>query len=136
MEVSDIIANYGGPVVVTIIISVFIVKLLFKLEADKYRIKWNREQKEILDLSRAEITREQSIFTATLNSHSSSHQFSQSDRIEAVKVLWDNILKLRDLILFPGVFFDSLLENEYNQIYNNNTIMSGLNSLSFNTISW
>lgn len=130
VEVSDIINYYGGPVIVTVIISVFIVKVLFKLEADKYRIKWNREQKEILELSRAEITREQSIFAAVLNSHSSSHQFSQADRIEAVKVLWDNIVKLRDLTLFPEVLFDNFLENEYNQMYNNKKIMSGLNSIS------
>lgn len=119
MEVSDIITYYGGPVIVTSAVSVFIVKLLLKRAENK----WNREQEKILERLRAEINREHSIFTATLNSYSASHQFSQSDRIEAVKALWDNILTLRDLILFPGVFFDSLLENEYNQIYNNKTII-------------
>lgn len=134
MAVSDIIAYLGGSVVLTVLILKFFGRFFFETVADKWKIEWNREQEEKLERLRAEITREQSIFTATLNSHSSSHQFSQSDRIEAVKVLWDNILKLRDLILFPGVFFDSLLENEYNQIYNNNTIMNGLNSLSFNSL--
>lgn len=131
MEVSDIFTYYGGPIVVTSTISVFIVKLLLKREENK----WNREQEKILERQRAEINREHSIFTATLNSYSASHQFSQSDRIDAVKVLWDNILKLRDLIGFPGVFFDSLLENEYNQIYDNKTIMSGLNSLPSNILT-
>lgn len=134
MEVLDIIAYLGGWAVLTVGIAVFIGRFFAERIADKLKIKWSREQEEKLELLRADITREHSIFTAILNSYSSIHKLSQSERIEAVGILWENILKLRDLSGFPAVFFDNFFENEYNTSYNNEILMSGLNSLSSDSL--
>ena len=139
MEVSDIIVCLSGWVALTVCLVVVIVKFfgrfLAEIIANKLKIKWNREQEEKLELLRAEFTREHSTFTAVLNSYSSIHKLSQSKRIEAVEILWANTLKLRDLSDFPALFFDSLFENEYNPSYNKKILMSGLNSLSPDSLS-
>lgn len=134
MEVSDIIVYLGGWAVLTAGIAVFIGKFLTERIADNLQIKWSREQEEKLEILRAEITREHSIFTAILNSSSSIHKLSQSERIEAIKILWENTLKLRDLSGVPALFFDYLFENEYNQSCNKETRISGLNSLSSDSL--
>lgn len=134
MEVSDIVVQLGGWTILTVGIAVFIGKFLTEGMANKLKIEWRGEQEEKIELLRAEITREHSIFTAILNSSSSIHKLSQSDRIEAIKILWENTLKLRDLSAFPALFFDNLFENEYNQSYNKETRMSGLNSLSSDSL--
>ena len=130
MEVLEIIAYLGGWAVLTASIAVFIGRFFAERIADKLKIKWSGKQEEKLEQLRAEITHEHSIFTAILNSYSSSHQFSQSDRIKAVQTLWDSILETRKFGQIPSVFFDILLEHEYNTVYNNEIMMSHLNSLS------
>lgn len=135
MEVLEIIAYLGGWAVLTVSIAVFIGRFFAERIADKLKIKWSGEQEEKLEQLRAEITLEHSIFTAILNSYSSSHQFSQSNRIKAVQTLWDSILETRKLGETPSFFFGILLEREYNTVYDNGKIMSQLNSLSFdNTV--
>ena len=126
----DVIAYVGGWAALTVALAVFIGKFFAQTISNNLKIKWSREQEEKLEQLRAEITREHSIFTTILNSYSSSHQFSQSNRIEAVQTLWDNILMLRNLSSFPVLFFDNLFEGEYNEVYNNKTMMSGLDALS------
>lgn len=131
----DIIAYVGGWAALTVALAVFLGKFFAQTISDNLKIKWSREQEEKLEQLRAEITREHSIFTTILNSYSSGHQFSQSNRIKAVQTLWDNVLETRKLGEFPSLFFGVLLEREYNTVYDNDKIMSGLNSLSFdNTI--
>ena len=127
----DVIAYVvGGWAALTVALAVFIGKFFSQTISDNLKMKWSREQEEKLEHLRAEITREHSIFTTILNSYSYSHQFSQSNRIEAVQTLWDNILMLRHLSSFPALFFDTLLEREYNVVYDNEIIMGGLNALS------
>ena len=131
----DIIAYVGGWAALTVALAVFLGKFFAQTISDNLKIKWSREQEEKLEQLRAEITREHSIFTTILNSYSSGHQFSQSSRIKAVQTLWDNVLETRKLGEFPSLFFGVLLEREYNTVYDNDTIMRGLNSLSFdNTV--
>jgi len=135
MEALGIIAYLGGWAVLTVGLAAVIGRFLAKIIADNLKIKWSGEQEEKLEILRAEITREHSTFTAVLNSYSSIHKLSQSKRIEAVEILWANTLKLRDLSGFPALFFDSLFENEYNPSYNKKILMSGLNSLSPDSLS-
>lgn len=135
MEFLEIIAYLGGWAVLTASIAVIIGKFFAERTADKLKIKWGGEQEEKLEQLRAEITREHSIFTAILNSYSSSHHFSQSNRIKAVQSLWDSTLEIRKIGEIPSFFFGILLEREYNTVYDNDKIMGNLNSLSFdNTI--
>lgn len=135
MEVLEIIGYLGGWVVLTASVAVFIGKSFAGTIADKLKIKWSGEQEEKLEQLRAEITLEHSTFTSILNSYSSSHQFSQSDRIKAVQTLWENTLETRKLGEVPSFFFGHLLESEYNTVYNNNGFMIKLNSLTLdNTI--
>lgn len=131
MEVLEIIAYLGGWAVLTAGIVVFMGKFFAERIADKLKIKWNGEQEEKIEQLRAEITHEHSIFTAILNSYSSSHQLSQSNRIKAIQTLWDSTLETRKLGEIPSFFFGVLLEREYNTVYDNNKIMRKLNSLSF-----
>ena len=126
MEVLEIIAYLGGWAVLTALIGRFFADRI----ADKLKIKWSKEQEEKLEQIRAEIIREHSIFTKVLDSYSSSHQYSQTNRIKAVQILWDNLLKLRQLGSFPVLFFETLYEMEYNQVYSNDIMMNGLSSLS------
>lgn len=135
MEFSEIIAYLGGWTVLTVSIAVFIGKFFAERTADKLKIEWGGKQEEKLEQLRAEITREHSIFTAILNSYSSSHHFSQSNRIKAVQSLWGSTLEIRKMGEIPSFFFEILLEHEYNTVYDNENIMGNLNSLSFdNTI--
>lgn len=132
MGVLEIIVYLGGGAALAASFVYFLGNFLAERMADKLKIKWSGEQEKKLEQLRAEITREHSTFTAILNSYSSSHQFSQSDRIKAVQTLWGNILKTRNIGSFPSFFFDVLLENEYNTIEKDAPLMSKLNSLSFN----
>lgn len=97
-----IVAAIGGWVVLTIILARFIAQRI----ADNLKIRWSREQEEKLEQLRAEITREHSMFTTILNSYSSGHQFAQSNRIEAVQTLWNNVLELRKLGRIPSFFWN------------------------------
>lgn len=130
MEILDIIKYVGGWAALTVILASFIGRFFSQIISENLKIKWSKEQEEKLEQIRAEIDREHLIFTKVLDSYSSSHQFSQSNRIKAVEILWDNVLNLRNLCSFPLLFFDALYEMEYNQVYSNNIMMSGLNSLS------
>ena len=130
MEILDIVTYIGGWAALTVILAAFIAKYLSEMISDKLKIKWSGGQEEKLEKLRAEITHEHSIFTAILNSYSSSHQFSQSDRIKAVQTLWDSTLEIRKLGQNPSFFFNILLEREYNTVYDNEIMMGNLNSLS------
>lgn len=130
MEILDIIKYVGGWAALTVILATFIGRFFSQIISENLKIKWSKEQEEKLEQIRAEIDREHLIFTKVIDSYSSSHQFSQSNRIKAVEILWDNVLNLRNLGSFPPLFFDALYEMEYNQVYSNNIMMSGLNSLS------
>jgi hypothetical protein len=127
MEILEIIAYLGGWAVLTAGIAIFIGKFFAERIADKLKIKWSGEQEEKLEKLRAEVTLEHSIFTSILNSYSSSHQLSQSNRIKAVQTLWDNVLETRKIGEIPSFFFGILSESEYNM----DQSVKLLNSLSF-----
>jgi hypothetical protein len=131
MEILEIITYLGGWAALTVILAAFIGRFLSQMISENFKIKWSKEQEEKIEQIRAEITREHLIFKKVLDSYSSSHQYSQTNRIKAVQILWDNLLELRQLVSFPVLFFDTLYEREYNQVYSNDIMMSGLNSLSF-----
>ena len=135
MEILEIITYLGGGTVLTASIVVFGGRFFAERMADKLKMEWSGEQAKKLEQLRAEITREHSIFTAILNSYSSSHHFSQSNRIKAVQTLWDSTLEIRRLGAAASFFFGTLVEHEYNTVYNNAPMMSHLNSISFDNTS-
>lgn len=126
MTVLDFITYLGGWAV-WVGAALFVGRFFADRVADKLKLNWSGEQEKKLELLRAEINHEHSVFTAILNSYSSSHKLSQSNRIQAVQTLWDKVLETRKIGEIPTFFFSILLVSEYNK----EKSVELLNSLSF-----
>ena len=120
----EIIAYIGGWVTLTVGVAVYIGQFFAERMADKLKLKWSGEQEQKLEKLREEITRKQSIFTAILNSYSSSHQFSQTDRIKAVQTLWESTLETRKLGFTPSFIDATFFESEYNTLIDKGELKS------------
>jgi hypothetical protein len=94
--------------------------------ANKLEIKWKAEEEEklkkmVIELTaeenikleklRSEITHQHSTFTSILESYSSVYQASQERRILAIEILWENLLKQRDLIRYAETIYDTFLNS-------------------------
>lgn len=117
--ISYIIISLGGWTLVTL----GIVKYFGDRIANKLEIKWKAEEEEklkkmVIELTaeenikleklRSEITHQHSTFTTILESYSSVYKVSQERRIIAVEILWENLLKQRDLIAYVETIYDIL----------------------------
>lgn len=132
ITIGQIILNISISVIIgvgTAIGTAFILKYLSDRLADKLKINWQNSadklkmdwqkdaEKELREIQK-EIDQEHQIFKDVMQSHSANHQFSQSERIAAIKVLWDSVIEVREISQTPQFFYDIFLKKEYNSVFN------------------
>lgn len=126
MSISDVIIN----IIILALLYFIFSGYLGERIADKLKIKWQAEKDEKLEHLRAEINHNSSVFTEILKYYSSGYQSIQVNRIQAIQVVWEEIISLRDSIIYWYILFSDDLEPKFNGIYEDRDVIAIFNAFS------
>ena len=108
------IASIGGGAVV----AVAVIAWFGNLTRDKINLIWKQEYEKEIELLKSNFNSNLELLRISLTTFSAGHQYSQERRLQAIDLLWQNIISIRDFISPISTFFSVLLPEEYTPVLN------------------
>lgn len=112
LEITDLIKVFGGMTLITTGISTWLGKIM----SDKLNTKWKNEKDVELSKLKDTLSKNQTLLNASMTMISQGFQVSYERRLQAVEVVWESILKMREYFSPLNFFFSIFLPSEYNDV--------------------
>jgi hypothetical protein len=113
LNITEIIAVLGGWTLIISAISAWIGKLV----AEKVTLKWKEQQKKELNKMTHQLASDRLIMESAVSNLSSGQKVAQEKKIQAIEILWKNIIEIRDGLQSAITFYKILLPSEYNDVF-------------------
>ena len=127
----EIIALLGGWSV----ISVAIIKWITDLITNKINVSWDKKVKEDLMFLKDELSQNRLLIENSISNYSSTQQITHNKKLDAVEVLWENVLYIRDTCGSAITFYKLLEPAEYKSLYEGDKIKQWFGDISRKDIS-
>jgi hypothetical protein len=109
LSVHSLVAIVGGWSIILLGVSSWLSHLL----SDRLISKWKSEEDARLETLRSALTNDRLLLESAIKSFESGQTLYQEKRLEAVEVLWNATLKLRERFSAAVFFFTILAPDEY-----------------------
>lgn len=125
MNISEILGILGGTTVLATGLSTFFSKIFL----NNLSIEWKKQADLEIENVRSELNEETDRLLAILKNSSDIHSLGQNERLKAVKNLWENVIKIRNLNKSTSYIYTILSPEEYNKKLNNDFVKDILETI-------
>lgn len=130
---------YSVATLVLIAVVIFFVKLLRESIIEKVKLSLKHDYDERLEKFKDDLTSNQTILNNILASSNNSYQAYQTERINAIKIFWENYLSIRESISMVRSLDSFILRDEFSDLYSSkwkgaNTVELQLQSIDLNKL--
>jgi len=116
MNISEFIGVLGGATALATGLATFFTKIILK----NVSIEWQKQANLEIEEFRSKLNEKTDQLKKILSNSSDVHSLAQNKRLEAVNILWQNVIKIRNLNKSATFFYLIFKPKEYNKKLDNN----------------